>query len=81
MPEAAIGKSAAHRDMAFALGMHRLAVAWGEVLLKQGSPYGMLPGLTAVAEVSVLPRLLGQEPSAGRAVCQGCRHYFSCVQQ
>ncbi len=34
-------------------------------------------GLSAVAEVSVLHRLLGQEASAGRTVCQGCRHCFA----
>ena len=34
-------------------------------------------GLSAVAEVSVLHRLLGQEASARRAICQGCRHCFA----
>ena len=31
-------------------------------------------GLSAVAEVSALHRLLGQESFAGRAVREGCRH-------
>ena len=34
-------------------------------------------GLSAVAEVSVLHRLLDQEASAGSTVCQGCRHCFA----
>ena len=34
-------------------------------------------GLSAVAEVSELHRLLGQEALAGRAVRQGCMHWFA----
>ena len=30
-----------------------------------------------MAEVSALHRLLAQEALAGRAVCQGCRHWFA----
>ena len=64
-------------DSAILPALHSLPEAVVQSLPNQaGVCSGPPGGLSAVAEVSALHRLLGLEASARRAVHKGCRHCF-----